>query len=217
MIDPENFYVVPNGVDPYMFYAEERPVNDRKMILYTSSPDRGLHHVFPIVERMRQEMDCELHIFYNVARWTEAVWWQMDEAALRAHQVYEGMALPWVTYHGPVSRGELAVWYRRADLLCYPCDTIWPTEVFPTTVLESMACGCVPLLGACDSLPELFGKVAPMLPLPIDYDQWASAALALLKDDRGFRDKGLEFSANYTWERIAPLWEAEYSREVQHE
>lgn len=210
-VNPEKLYIVPNGYDPGVFYAEERPANKKKILLYTSSPDRGLHHVFPIVAKMRETIDCELHVFYDVAGWLDKAWWLMDDVALRARRVYEGMALPWLTYHGPVSRGELAAWYRKADLLVYPCDTIVPTEVYPTTVIESMACGCVPLLGACDSLPYLFGEVTPQLPLPIDYDQWAQAAIGLLSDDMGYRQKGLDFVKSLTWEKIAPLWEAEYA------
>jgi glycosyltransferase involved in cell wall biosynthesis len=210
----EAHYIIPNGQDPAIFYpATEREPRSKAIFLHTSSPDRGLHHVFPILDRL-SDLCFEFHVFYNVHGWMRSCWWAHDEMALRARAIFEGMKKPYVVYHGPTRQDELANWYRQADLLIYPCDPVVPTETFCTTILESMACGCVPLISEADCLPSLYGDVAPLMPLPIEYDAWAHAIRSLLdpKTAQPFMQKGLTFATSYTWDKIAPLWEENYVR-----
>jgi glycosyltransferase involved in cell wall biosynthesis len=211
-IELERSYVIPNGYDKDIFRpVPERPVNEKKVFMYSASPDRGLHHVFPIVDRLvAQGLPCELHVFYNVDTVVKQNWYAQDELGLRAHIIADGMKRPYVTNHGIVQRPELAEWYQKADLLLYPCDPVVITEMFCTTVLESLACGCVPLISDVDMLP-LYQGVAPMLPVPIDYDVWAMAIKELVSEPQEKRRQlGLEWVKQYRWYRLAPRWERMY-------
>ena len=216
VIDLDRSYVIPNGYDKNTFKpTAERPTNEEKVFVYTSSPDRGLHHIFPIMDLLAEKgLPFSLHVFYNVTSVVKGYWYAMDILGLRAHAIEAGMKRPYVVYHGPVSQEELADWYRKADLLVYPCDPVVITETFCTTIVEALACGCIPLISDVDVLP-MYEAVAPMLPLPINYDAWASSIMELLADKEGNEKRrllGYEFAKAFRWYRIAPRWEAAYKK-----
>lgn len=204
-------WVIPNGYDNKLFYpAPARVHNERKIFLYTSSPDRGLWHLFPILDKL--DTPFELHVFYDVDTVIAQHWWDSDAYGLNMRKVHEGLKRPYVTVHGPVRRTELAEWYRAADMLLYPCDPIRLTEVCCTSLIEAVACGCVPLTTNADSLPSMFATSVPMLPLPINTETWRDA-ITELYGDRGdhYRVKGLKEMKKYRWFNIAPKWERMYT------
>lgn len=214
VVDLERSYVIPNGYDNGTFkFAAERPENEKAIFVHASSPDRGLHHVFPILDKLIADgLACELHVFYNVQRPIKDYWYAMDVLGVRAHQIAAGIERPYVVYHGPVAQAEVAEWYQKADLLLYPCDPVVITETFCTTIVEAMACGCIPLISDADVLP-MYQGVAPMLPLPIDYGMWVEAIKELLTDKDAVQKRRVlaaEWVKQFRWYRIAPRWERAY-------
>lgn len=210
----EKLYIVPNGLDPHIFYPPPEPQANLD-IIYTSSPDRGLHHLLKSVQILRERgRDVRLHVFYEVEAWCKDVWWMHDYAAIIARELMEGIKQPWVIFHGPRPHTEVAEALRSCTLFTYPCDTLSPAETFCTAIIEAMACGCTTLLSPGDCIPSLYGEVSPLLPKPIDVEQWADAIEQLLVSDerRTWRARQIEFARQYEWDKIAPLWEENYTR-----
>lgn len=77
----------------------------------------------------------------------------------------------------PVSRAELADWYRAADLVAVPSYN----ESFGLVAVEAQASGAVVLAADRGGLPTAVGDAGVLLP---DHDpgRWADAALAVLDD-----------------------------------
>jgi glycosyltransferase involved in cell wall biosynthesis len=203
-IKAEECLILPNGVDASRFKGPTSQRNPKR-VFYSSSPDRGLHHlatdsarrdeneeIIPgIWERVIKEVpDAELHVYYDVTRWFEKARWDMRVLGNRAWAIasligmeeHELEALPGVTYHGPTDQRTLARHMRQSNLLLYPCDTMQPTEGFCITIAEALLAGCGVITTDCDALPELWGNWVTMLPLPVAEQEelWASAIVRLM-------------------------------------
>jgi glycosyltransferase involved in cell wall biosynthesis len=85
--------------------------------------------------------------------------------------------------------GDVAWWYRRAELLVHPAR--W--EGFGLAVLEAMLAGKPVVASRVSSIPELVvdGVTGRLVP-PDDADALAQALLAVLQDPGGMGEAGLE-------------------------
>lgn len=89
-----------------------------------------------------------------------------------------GLPRAWIT--GPVSRGALAAFYRRADLVV----TASEHEGFCVPLLEAMAFGVPIVARAFGAVPETAGDAAVVLPPEGGPLLLAEAMAAVLDDDR---------------------------------
>lgn len=227
---------MPNGVDEGRFRGPAAPRNPKRL-LYSSSPDRGLHHlatdkarrdengeIIPgIWERViKQVPDAELHVYYDVTRWWEKARWDMRILGNRAWAVADLIGigelegLPGVTYHGPTDQRTLARHMRQSNLLLYPCDTMQPTEGFCITIAEALMAGCGVITTDCDALPELWGDWVTMLPLPVASQEelWAEAIIKLMVAGEAreywgprWKDGQKHVRSRLSWDAVAEVWE----------
>jgi glycosyltransferase involved in cell wall biosynthesis len=113
-----------------------------------------------------------------------------------------------VLFPGFIPPGELAWWYRAADVFVYPSYF----EGFGLPVLEAMACGTPVVTSTASSLPEVAGDAA-LLVAPEDAVALATALgqvlhdLALCED---LRSRGLARAAQFSWVRTARETEQVY-------
>lgn len=206
-IPKERCYVIGNGVDTELYAKRDQVARIPCRIIWTSSPDRGLHHALRIFERVHNQVpQTTFHVYYDFSKAFDPSKWAMD---YRTQQLWESRRLmdrlPGVSYIGPVDKRTLAKAEMQAEMLLYPCDTSRPSEGFSIATLQGLAAGCTPLISDCDALGELWGNYTPMLQLPIDYDDWAAAVLSLLADTEArsqFKQQGYERAEQFTWQRM---------------
>lgn len=210
-------YCLTNGVDVarYVEAAQTaRKVPSR--VVYTSSPDRGLHHLLRIWPRVKQQVpDAELHVYYDIERWlqNDAQMKQLGvpnitrERAKLIRPYFESPSHG-ITFHGGVSKWELACAQVSAPVLCYPCDPVAPTEGFSMTVLEGITAGCDVLITNADAFSELWSGVegVTMLPLPVHDDVWSDTLVGLL-----LRSTSAEYHIR---EIVEHAWEAVVARQI---
>ena len=106
-----------------------------------------------------------------------------------------------VIFPGFVANGDLPLFYNGADLFVYP--SLY--EGFGLPPIEAMACGTPVITSNVSSLPEVVGQAALQF-APDDTLQLAESIFRVLDDltlRRLLITKGLERSANYSWDRIA--------------
>ncbi len=203
-----------NGIDPnrYIQAVEREP----HRVIYSSSPDRGLHHLLRIWPLIRDAVaDAELHVFYDTDKWLE-----MDLAVkaqglnsmtgARADLIRDFLKEPpdGVTFHGGVGQAQLALEQQKSAVLAYPCDPVQPTEGFSMTCLEAVTAGCHLITTDADALKELWADApdTTIIPLPIDDAVWVTTLIEILK--AGQNGKAREkVHPSYTWTGIAKKWE----------
>jgi glycosyltransferase involved in cell wall biosynthesis len=210
-IDTDKMLVVYNGINPERYAGENPKARHPHRIFYSSSPDRGLHHLLAGWELIRQEIpDAELWIFYSVESWLERVRWRMDSLGRRANliQPYFDNPPEGITWWGMVDQWELARGQRQCSLWAYPADPTQGTETFCITGLEAAAAGCTMYTTNADCLPEIYGRVAAMAALPTDGQLFAGGVIELLTNEEVAAQyrPGLEFAETYTWDRVANRW-----------
>lgn len=209
-----------NGYDP-VFVKREEQCPKESVVLYCSSPDRGLHHVLRMWPKIREEVpNAELHIYYDMTKWVRTV-----ETALKAGQVLITTdralairdALPklsslGVRHLGGVSKVRLYDAMDHAAVLAYPCDPVAPTEGYSMTIVDALAHNLPVVTSDADALSELWGGIngTTILPLPIDDETWIRKIVYDLqhKDDVRQLEAGV---AKYAWETLAQEWERTFT------
>ena len=181
------FFLSPNGVDPARY--QNRPERVPFRAIYSSSPDRGLHHllrIWPEVRRIAPQ--AELRIFYEMQRWfdiTESI----GEGATTYRQyreVKEGLKRCedlGVSVMGGVGQWRLAQEQMMASAMVYPCDTVdKATEGFGISILEAMTAGIPAITTDCDAFGEVWGDSAEIIPLPVEGKEylWAEKVAKLI-------------------------------------
>jgi len=182
---------ITNGVDPKRY--SESADKEKYRVIYSSSPDRGLHHLLRLWPLVTKEIpEAELHVYYDIKTWLKMDA-DMAENGLenitrdRADFIrnYLSKNEPGVIFHGGVGQAELAKEQLKSELLVYPCDPVQPTEGFSMTVLEAITAGCKVITSDADAFPELWADApnVTILPLPVDDETWAKVIVEKLRED----------------------------------
>lgn len=216
MVPDEKFFVIPNGVDlsryPYYGHDVNRVRRNQKFFVYSSSPDRGLHHLLRLWPRVRREVmkDATLQVAYGVTQWTEHLRWshniQGEIAREIAHRIKTTRG---VIDIGRVGQSKLAHIQAMSCMMPYPCDTFQPTETGCISVVEAMAAMCPVVTTDCDSLGEQYAHAAEIVPLPFDESRYLDAMHGVIhQDDRYFelQDKGRVLAVSRSWDRTSTTW-----------
>lgn len=207
-----------NGIDPERYRGGESITRNDKRVIYSSSPDRGLHHLLRVWPNVVEQVsDAELHVFYDMDKWFE-VDHQMEKEGLpsptreRAREIERLRAdgVPQVTFHGGVGQGRLAKEQLASGVMAYPCDPVQPTEGFSMTCLEAVTAGCQLITTDADALKELWANVqgVTVLPLPVDDNVWIDTLVRTLNADS--RPQPLQPDKTLLWSSIAKKWEREF-------
>ena len=212
-----------NGVDLIRYTQDV--ARDRKRVIYSSSPDRGLHHLLRIWPSVIAAVpNAQLHVYYDMNRWLKLC----DDLAAsglivntyeRAMQVKSEMAHlaqngtePSVVFHGGVGQWQLAKAQLSSAVMCYPCDPVQPTEGFSMSCLEGITAGCTLITSNADALPELWTDApdTTLLPLPVDDGVWSDAIIKALSDERT-ELRTAKIPEKFLWRNIAVEWMREIS------
>jgi len=202
-----------NGIDLHRYVPEVE--RDSRRAIYSSSPDRGLHHLLRVWPRVREEVpEATLHVFYEIDRWLELVLGSgAGSSAIheRAHIVKdarEDSSGKGIHFHGGVGQAQLAVEQLKSAVQVYPCDPVQPTEGFSMTCLEAITAGCSLVITDADALQELWADApgVTIIPLPINDDLWVETIVQELLADK---ERVPLLPKQYTWAVIAQLWDKE--------
>ena len=206
---------VTNGIDFNRYTEQSFEPRKWNRIVYSSSPDRGLHHLLRIWPRIVDKVpEAELHIFYDLEKWLEldAIIGDRSPTHDRANAVRVAVNDPPknVVFRGGIGQGQLSAEHVKSSILAYPCDPVSPTEGFSMTVLEGIVAGCDVVISDADAFPELWGNApgVTMLPLPFDDDLWTSVLVEKMQNGNGVEQE-LRIRPNMSWKSIARKWATE--------
>lgn len=209
--------VIPNSVALELFEGPA-PARHPHRVVYSSSPDRGLHHLLAMWPRIRKEVpDAELKIFYRIEPWLARARDNDDEVGRRARYIEE--VLPRLAVHGvevvgPVANARMALELRSAAVLAYPCDPVRYTEGFGCSVLDAAAGGCVSVISNADALEEVHmsaGFVIRGRPVGEGVPKWVGLIAKLLTFPGGaqpdWQAKMAAHAASHSRQKITDQWE----------
>jgi len=216
-VDPNKFFIVPNGVDLERYNQKPIPERIPNRVIHSSSPDRGLHHLLDIWPEIKRRIpDSELHVFYDMQNWFNIVDWgnanrygisTADTAGRVRAGIEKAEKAGGLVLRGPVGQWELAKEQQMASLMVYPCDPIAPTEGFSISILEAMAAGTPVVTSNADALGELWRDCTTQIPLPFEGKDalWVQEIMGLLTDkprwERMSRE-GKVWAKDYSWNSI---------------
>lgn len=166
------WYTLPNAVEG-LDGVTWRPVSGR--VIYHTSPDRGLHHLFGIWPEVRRRVPgATLHVVGDVVGAAKHAAAELRAGARCAHleALHDGLArgldaakaAGGVELLGRLPRTDLLRELSEAACFAFPCDVAAPCETFSVSILECMAVGVPVVLAPADSLGELWGGAAVMAP-----------------------------------------------------
>ncbi|RIL00057.1 MAG: hypothetical protein DCC75_14070, partial [Proteobacteria bacterium] len=201
----EKAFVIKNGV--HLPYFEGQEQRNRKRLIFSSSPYRGLQFTPEIFgEIRRRHQDAELHVFsgLNIYDTQESFKGPLQsEYEKVAAQLRE---IPGCTVHGNITQKQLAREFMRSAVFFYPC-------AFPETscisALEAQAAGCVCVTSAIAALPETVGDTGILVQGEPGSQEFTSACVnaldRVLSDDQLFERLSsaarAKVFADYSWQK----------------
>lgn len=209
--------VVPNSTNIEFFSPETEKVPGS--VVYTSSPDRGLHHLLDIFPKVRDWVPhASLKIFYRFWPWYKAAKENGDLVGQRARYIAERLEQlgtngeNGITLVGPVDNKTLARELSRTAVLAYPCVPVRYTEGFSIAVLDACAAGCLPFITDVDALPSIYGeKVQIVEGNPrVNRNEWVGRMAHYLTNEgkrKEEADKCVEFAKRFSRQEVSETWE----------
>lgn len=216
--------VLPNGVDLARF-KESDPggIDGIVNFIYSSSPDRGLHHLLKMWPDIRLDVEREygaiafLNICYGIESFVDNLRWSHREDGLRALEIENLIAQEGIQYHGKIGQDKLAQMMTLADAMLYPADTMSPTETGCISIVEALAASTPVVTTDCDCIGPEFAEVTTQCPLPLNYEDYRAAIIDTLnpEDYVARQEAGVEFAKKRDWKIIAQEWLDFFNVEVE--
>lgn len=202
----EKCYVLGNGIKLSLFAGTEQ--RDRKRLIYSSTPYRGLQ-LLPAIftELRRRHPEATLHVFsgYGVYAGPQGYNKKAEADFQLLRQSLE--KLPGCTVHGNIKQGELAREFMKSAILCYPNTFL---ESSCITAMEAQAAGCPIVSTAHGALPETVGDAGILIsgdPNSAAYqEKFVDAVDRLFCDDALFAElsqKALTRAPSFSWHEVA--------------
>ncbi len=204
---PDQVIVIPNGVEPSMFYpmdgrtAREKVglPEEAKVVLYlaTLNHRKGPLHLIEAIKRLRDEGRQIKLVLRGDGD-------MKDEARrLIAHYSLEKDVL----FPPPIASEDVPVWINACDVLALPSYY----ESFGVVLLEALACGRPVVTTPTGGVPEfvLDGKHGALVP-PGNPASLAQA-IAQVLDKHWDRDALARYAHTLSWERVATELEHLYT------
>jgi glycosyltransferase involved in cell wall biosynthesis len=199
-------WVVRNGFAKELFSGSE--IRNRKRLIYSSTPFRGLAllpEIFPRIRKVHQ--DAELHIFSGMKVYEESGT-SFDEIQREFAPVFKALGCtPGCYLHGNVTQDTLAREFMRSGILAYP-NTFDETSCI--TAIEAIAAGCVPITSHRGALPETVGDAGILISeppgSPAYNDLFVASAIALMNNEAAWNHlshRAITRAAEMSWDFIA--------------
>jgi len=193
-------WVIGNGIHPPYFVGSEK--RERKRLIYSSTPHRGLQFVPKLITKLRERHPTlEIHIFSSYKTYDIQGFLDLDPL------IEEIKNTPGCVLHESVMQKELAREFMKSSIWFYPTHF---EETSCITAMEAMAAGCVPLTSKLAALPETIADAGLLIegnPLQQNYEtHFLEACDRLLSDEAYWRElseKAKARSEQLTWQRRA--------------
>lgn len=212
---------IPNSIDLAPFAAAPRARLPRS-VAWTSSADRGLHHLLYFWPEIRQQVpDATLRIYYRFDPWIKKAFAQRRANRVSARAAYINECLRQlgrngengVIVVGAVPRPRMIRELLQTEVFAYPCDPAAFTEGFGVAVLDACAAGCYPIVSDADALGDVYKFAADIVPgRPADRrGRWVAEIVRALTDRTWWFTNQISaartFASRFGHERVAELWE----------
>lgn len=216
-LKPGKCVVIPNSTNVEFFKPEMEKVPGS--VVYTSSPDRGLHHLLDIFPLVREKVPgATLKIFYRFWPWYKAAKDGQDLIGQRARYIAERLAQlgtnneNGVTLVGPVDNKTLALELSKSAVLAYPCAPVRYTEGFSIATLDACAAGCLPVISDADALPSIYENNAVVVKgsPKTNIEGWVDVMVKALTDEpyrKASAQRCVEFASRFSRQEVSKLWE----------
>lgn len=203
-IPEEKIRVTRNGIDLEKFKGVDFTKKNPLKVVYSSSPDRGLDNVIPVMKLAREKsgLDFELHAFYGLENMMKM---NMHSEVARFKKLINDN--PWVKFHGNVQQSELVQHFKDASIWFYPTYFL---ETYCITALEMLACRVHPVVRSYGALPHtLKGFPATIIDsdcaTPKEVEFWADA-LIVAKAKLDKEPQPVVDMSCSTWNSVAEEW-----------
>lgn len=233
-ITAEQCFVTGAGVElPNLFLRKINLVPGR--LLWASSADRGIWHMLDIYDHVKAKLpDASLHVAYGFDNHFERQKWSahsLSELLWEAKRRIEGTE--GIEKLGTLPREQLLKEEMATAIHVYPCDP--PnvgSQLHGITALEHAACGVPLVLSDVEALPEVFGEVAEVLPVPgslrkfdqkrkmvgrFDAQDWADVVVDILGDIERYEKMAKasrELAERHTWDNMLDRYEALFQQMI---
>ena len=195
----EQLVVVGNGIDPARFDQSGQTGQKDNMVIYSSSPDRGLEEALTYWPDIREKTGAELHVFYGWETWDK----MGGDVRLPGYKkkIMDLAKQDGVVWRGRVGQRNLGQELMKAKVLFYPGPHEFH-ETFCITALEAQAAGCIPVTRDNGALPET-NKHGIVLPNDSKPSRWVAAVQEALTAPDHDRSKMREWALRQTWGAVA--------------
>ena len=217
----ELFWQTRNGIDLDSFPSAGLSERDRKLLLYSARPERGLDVLLKDIAPRLFEADPELKIgilgYQNDVEHLQGLYSELAEISRTF-----GDRVKWL---GHLPKRKLYDLYAHAGVYVYPTPSpISPkfSEISCISAMECMAAGLPIVTSRRGALPETIGDEAGLLiggdPWTEDYrDKFCDAVLRYVQDDNAWNaasDAGLSRAAGFGWDGIAEEWSKKFEQSI---
>lgn len=209
--------VIPNSINWEMFESEELK-RDPYSLIWSSSPDRGLHVALRVFQRIREKhSQSTLKIFYRFAKWYDQVKDFSNETGARAREINK-------IFQSLGTDGENGLFLldaqpntklihelKKSRAQIYTCEPIRFTEGFGVSVMDAAAAGCVPIVSDADAIAEIHRAAIIIKGTPSNkIEEWVAAVDRVFSDEsyaNNLSRKNQEHAKNFDRSIICRQWE----------
>lgn len=215
-VHEDQVLVTRNGIDPERFLAPQGMPRKRNLMVFSSSPNRGLPVLLWNFREIRRRVpDAELEIYYGFDTWEtmarkSGAQDQLEEIAryramIREAEREHGGAVRW---RGKQPQNVLADAFLRAKVWGYLTD-------FPETscisAMEAMAAGCAPVCSRWAALEETVGRHGILIDnVPGSGRRFVEEVCRMMTDEPARAAIGEEARRyalnNLSWASLASAW-----------
>lgn len=138
-VPEDKIRITRNGVDPERFVGINQD-NFPKLpiVVWRSSPDRGLERAISVMEEVRKEMALDLYVYYGFDNMYK------NNAGKHADELKAMIAArPWIHFKGNVEQKQLSRECAQAMVWLYPTDF---AETYCIGAIESLCEGVYPIV-----------------------------------------------------------------------
>lgn len=216
-LTPGKTVCIPNSIN--LDFISDLSFFPRKAsLIWSSSPDRGLHIALTVFEKVRQRVPhATFRIFYRFAPWYNAVKDLDNESGHRARTIFAHLKRVGTNGENGVflmdarPNIEILATMKQMRAQLYTCEPIRFTEGFSVSIMDACSTGCVPIISDADALGEIYGGVAHVIPgAPSDQiDRWVDDTVRVLEDDDYYVETAKKvafFAASFDRKKVVKKW-----------